>query len=100
MRSRRVILLRPSSSKYGRNRADAAGPTSAAHCQTQSDELAEDVGYNHLALVEADISRYKRVIDDALRSHTDARRNTEVAVAVQTLNRMLELGRPEYVRTV
>jgi hypothetical protein len=62
--------------------------------------LAEDVGYNHLALVEADISRYKRVIDDALRSRTDARRNTEVAVAVQTLNRMLELGRPEYVRTV
>ena len=56
-------------------------------------------GYNYRALVEADISRYKRVIGDALRSRTDARRNTEVAVAVQALNRMLELGRPEYVRT-
>ena len=55
-------------------------------------------GYNYRALVEADISRYKRVIGDALRSRTDARRNTEVAVAVQALNRMLELGRPEYVR--
>jgi hypothetical protein len=47
-----------------------------------------------------DISRYKRVIGDALRSRTDARRNTEVAVAVQVLNRMLELGRPEYVRVM
>jgi hypothetical protein len=55
-------------------------------------------GYTYRALVEADISRYKRVIGDALRSRTDARRNTEVAAAVQGLNRMLELGRPEYVR--
>jgi len=56
-------------------------------------------GYTYRALVEADISRYKRVIGDALRSRTNARRNTEVAVAVQALNQMLELGRPEYVRT-
>ena len=55
-------------------------------------------GYNYRALVEADISRYKRVIGGTLRSRTDARRATEVAVAVQALNRMLELGRPEYVR--
>jgi hypothetical protein len=33
--------------------------------------------------LEADISRYKRVIGDALRSPTDARGNTEVAVAVE-----------------
>jgi hypothetical protein len=56
-------------------------------------------GYTYRALAEADISRYKRVIGDALRSRTKARRNTEVAVAVQAVNRMLELGRPEYVRT-
>ena len=30
-------------------------------------------GYNWRALVEADISRYKRVIGNALRSRTDAR---------------------------
>jgi hypothetical protein len=47
---------------------------------------------------QADISRHKRVIGDALQSRTNARRNTEVAVAAQALNRMLELGRPEYVR--
>ena len=55
-------------------------------------------GYNHRALVEADISRWKRVIGDGLRSRTDGRRDTEVAVAADALNRMLELGRPEYVR--
>jgi hypothetical protein len=57
-------------------------------------------GHNYRALVEADISRYKRVVGDALRSRTEARRNTEVVVAVQALDRMLELGRPEYVRVM
>ena len=56
-------------------------------------------GYNWRALVEADVSRLKRVIGDALRSRTDRRRATEVAIAVGALNRMLDLGRPEYVRT-
>ena len=55
-------------------------------------------GYNDRALVEADISRWKRVIGDGLRSQTDGRQATEVAIAAGVLNRMLELGRPEYVR--
>ena len=55
-------------------------------------------GYNWRALVEADIGRYKRVIADALRSRTEGRQTTEVAIAVASLNRMLELGRPECVR--
>jgi DDE family transposase len=55
-------------------------------------------GYNRRALVEAAISRYKRVIGDGLRSRTDRRRATEVAIAVRALNRMLELGRAESVR--
>jgi DDE family transposase len=56
-------------------------------------------GYNWRALVEADISRWKRVIGDGLRSQTNGRQATEVAIAANVLNRMLELGRPEYVRT-
>ena len=44
------------------------------------------------------ISRYKRVIGDALRSHTDARQATEVVIPARALNRVLELGRPEPVR--
>jgi hypothetical protein len=55
-------------------------------------------GYNRRALAEAAMSRYKRVIGDALRSRTDRRQATEVAIAVRALNRMLELGRPESVR--
>jgi hypothetical protein len=51
-------------------------------------------GYTRRALVESGISRLKRVIGDALRSRTDRRRTTEVAIAVHALNRMLELGRP------
>jgi hypothetical protein len=49
-------------------------------------------------LVEADIGRYKRVIGGTLRSRTDARQATDVVIAVRALNRMLKLGRPEYVR--
>src|SRR3954466_15246785 len=52
----------------------------------------------HRALAEATISRYKRVIGDGLRSRTDERRATEMDVGVAVLNRMLELGRPKYVR--
>jgi len=55
-------------------------------------------GYNRRARAEATLGRYKRVIGDGLRSHTDQRRATEADVAVQVLNRMLELGRPTYVR--
>ena len=55
-------------------------------------------GYNWRALVEADIARFKQVIGRGLRSRTDGRRATEVAIAVSALNRMLKLGRPEYVR--
>jgi hypothetical protein len=54
--------------------------------------------YTRRALVETATSRLKRVIGDALRSRTEPRRATEAAIAVQTLNRMRELGRPKSVR--
>ncbi len=56
-------------------------------------------GYTRRALVEAAISRLKRVIGTSLRSRTDRRRTTEIAIAVQALNRMIELGRSKSVRT-
>ena len=55
-------------------------------------------GYTKRARAEAGIGRFKQVIGDGLRSRTDERRATEVSVAVHALNRMLELGRPSYVR--
>ncbi|HET6233946.1 MAG TPA: hypothetical protein VFE41_03105 [Acetobacteraceae bacterium] len=59
---------------------------------------ADDLQNQH-ARVEAAIGRYKRVIGDGLHSRGDRRRAPEVAVAESALNRMLELGRPHYVRT-
>ena len=44
------------------------------------------------------MNRWKQVIGDKWRAHTDERRATEVAVAVHALNRMLDLGRPSDVR--
>ena len=55
-------------------------------------------GYTRRALVEATISRFKRVIGNGLRSRTDRRRATEIAIAVHALNCMLGLGGPKSVR--
>src|SRR3954449_8258632 len=55
-------------------------------------------GYTKRARAEAAIGRWKQVIGDRLRAHTEERRATEVDVAVHVLNRMLDLGRPSYIR--
>ena len=44
-------------------------------------------GYGWRALLESDISRFKRVIGDGLRSRTDGRQETEVAIAAEQLAR-------------
>jgi hypothetical protein len=91
-------------------RRDAVPSTTAETDPTQRDRHLQSIaehgrtgwqkayGYNRRALAEAAISRYKRVIGGALRSRTDGRQATEVAIAARALNRMLELGRPESVR--
>jgi Transposase DDE domain len=91
-------------------RANAVPSTAAESAPTQRDRhlrcIAEHgrmgwqkaSGYNWRTLVEADVSRWKRVIGEGLRSQTDGRQASEVAIAVSVLNRMLELGRPKYVR--
>src|SRR6266481_4709425 len=84
--------------RNGRDRADQARPASAAIAERGRMGWQRASGYNWRALVEADIGPYKRVIGDALRSRTEGRQTTEVAIAVASLNRMLELGRPEYLR--
>ena len=50
------------------------------------------------ARVESQIGRWKRVIGDGLRFHTDEAQVAEVIIAVEVLNRMLDLGRPNPVR--
>jgi len=55
-------------------------------------------GYTKRARADTEMARFKQVIGNGLRSHTDGRRATEVEVAVHVLNRMLELGHPNSVR--
>ena len=50
-----------------------------------------DSGYNERARVEGQFARWKQVIGDGLRFHSDEARATEVAIAAQVLNRMLDL---------
>ena len=45
------------------------------------------------------MSRYKRIIGDTLRSHARPAQEGETRIAVNALNRMFDLGRPESVRT-
>ena len=54
-------------------------------------------GYNMRSNVEAAISRYKRVICVTLKSRNVARRESEVAIAIKSLNRMRELGQANFV---
>ena len=55
-------------------------------------------GHTKRARAEAAIARWKQVLGDRLRAHTDEGRATEVEVAAHVLNRMLDLGRPNDVR--
>ncbi|MCW2240578.1 hypothetical protein M2351_005217 [Azospirillum canadense] len=55
-------------------------------------------GYNKRAAVESQRARWKGLIGQALGAHTDVAQATEVAIAVEVLNRMLDLGRPNAVR--
>ena len=92
-------------------RATAVPSDTAATAPTQRDRHLEIIakrgratwqkvsGYTTRARAEAAIGRFKQVIGDGLRSRTDERRATEVDIAVHALNRMTELGRPNYVRT-
>ncbi|TPG46469.1 IS5 family transposase [Roseomonas nepalensis] len=105
-----VVARHPAATVIVPPRSSAVPSATAETAPTQRDQHLQAIakhgrmgwqkasGYNWRALVEADISRFKRVIGSALRSRTDDRRATEMAVAVGVLNRMLELGRPEYVR--
>jgi len=96
------VIVPPRSSAVPSDTAQTVPTMRDRHLQTiaKRGRMAwqKAAGYNWRALVEADISRFKRVIGDGLRSRTDQRRATEVAIAVNSMNRMLELGRPEYVR--
>ena len=98
-----AVVVPPRSSAVPSDAAEAAPTQRDLHirCIAERGRMGwqRASGYIWRALVESDVSRWKRVIGDGLRSPTDGRQATEVAIAANALNRMLELGRPEYVRT-
>jgi len=95
-------IVPPRSSAVPSDTAEAAPTQRDLHLQCVAERgrtgWQKASGYNFRALVESDISRWKRVIGDGLRSRTDGRQEAEVAIATNALNRMLELGRPNYIR--
>ncbi|WP_043345727.1 transposase [Belnapia moabensis] len=97
------IIVRPRANAVSSGTVETAPTQRDAHlrCIAERGRMGwqRSSGYNFRALVEADISRWKRVIGDGLHSQTDGRQATEVAIATKALNHMLELGRPEYIRT-
>ena len=55
-------------------------------------------GYGRRSLVETTMGRYKTLIGPRLRARGFAAQQTEAAIAVAVLNRMLVAGRPDSVR--
>ncbi len=97
-----AIIVPPRTTAVPSETAEAAPTQRDRHLQhiAEHGRMAwqKTSGYARRALAEAAIGRWKQVIGDGLRAHTDERRATEVEVAVYTLNRMLDLGCPKYVR--
>jgi hypothetical protein len=97
-----AVVVPPRSSAVPSAMAETAPTQRDQHLRTITERgrmgWQKASGSNWPALIEADIARFKRVIGGGLGSRTDGRRAAEVAIAVSALNRMLELGRPEYVR--
>jgi hypothetical protein len=55
-------------------------------------------GYGRRSLVETTMGRYKSLIGPRLRARGFAAQQTEAAIGVAVLNRMLATGRPDSIR--
>jgi hypothetical protein len=97
-----VIVVPPRADAVLSATADTEPTQRDGHIQAIADKgrmaWQRDSGYNERAGVEGQFARWKQVIGDGLRFHSDEARVTEVAIAAQVLNRMLDLGRPDSVR--
>jgi len=95
-----TVVVPPRSDAVLSATADTQPTQRDCHIQAIADKgrmgWQRDSGYNERARVEGQFARWKQVIGDGLRFHSDEARATEVAIAV--LNRMLDLGCPNSVR--
>ncbi|MGF7212944.1 IS5 family transposase [Skermanella aerolata] len=97
-----VIVVPPRADAVLSATADTDPTQRDRHIQAITDKgrmaWQRDSGYNQGAGVEGQFARWKQVIGDGLRFYSDEARGTEVAIAAQVLNRMLDLGRPNSIR--
>jgi hypothetical protein len=56
-------------------------------------------GYNQRSRIETQIGRWKAVIGPKLKARSFENQKTEAKIGVRILNRMTELGRPNFERT-
>ena len=84
--------------RNSRDRAHAARPPPPVYRRAWPHGLAETLRLYASSAGRGCDRALEQVIGDGLHSHKDDCRTTEVKVAVHALNRMLELGRPKYVR--
>ena len=56
-------------------------------------------GYNQRSRIETQMGRWKAVIGPKLKARTFENQKTEARIGVRILNRMTELGRPDFERT-
>ncbi|OYD83796.1 IS5 family transposase [Azospirillum brasilense] len=107
-----VAARHPAAEVIAPPRSDAVLSATADTAPTQRDRHIQAIaetgrmawqrtsGYNARAKAEAAIARYKQVIGDRLRAHSDDGRRTEVIIAGNLLNRMFGLARPNFVRVL
>ena len=97
------VVVPPRSTAVPSPTAETAPTRRARHLQLIAEKgrmgWQKVSGYNARTRAEATVGRFRQVIGDGLRSRKGGRRMTEVNVGVHALNRMLEFGRPNYVRT-
>ena len=60
----------------------------------------KEIGYHRRSRVETLMFRHKTIMGDRLASRREATQATEVAIKLDVLNRMTELGRPQSYRVV
>jgi hypothetical protein len=58
----------------------------------------KSTGYNRRSRIETEMGRWKAVIGPKLKARNFDNQTTEAKIGVRALNRMIELGRPEFKR--
>ena len=68
--------------------------------ETGRSQWKQEIGYHRRSRAETLMFRYKTVLGDRLASRKESTQATEVAIKLDVLNRMMELGMPKSYKVV